>query len=130
MSAQKALQGSETETGELLEGRNRIVFPRQGVIHLPYRQINDFLPFWPSLYLSACAPSERNSDHIYSTRVGCVGGVVFFHLQVEVGGKDEEAAALVGVAGEQLVVVSVDRLVLLHQLLFEGRPPFERRSGH
>ena len=44
VSAQKALQGSETETREVA-GRNgrEIVFPRQGVIDLPYRQINDFL---------------------------------------------------------------------------------------
>ena len=53
-----------------------------------------------------------------------------FHLKVQVCREDKEAAALVGVAGEQLVVVRVDRLVLLHQLLFEGRPSFERRSGH
>ena len=42
MSAQKALQESETETRELLKEQKRIVFPRQGVIDLPYRQINDF----------------------------------------------------------------------------------------
>ena len=50
-SAQKTLQGSETETTELLEERKRIVFPwqRLGVIYLPYRQINDFLPFCPPL---------------------------------------------------------------------------------
>ena len=32
VSAQKALQGSEAETRELLEERKRIVFPLQGVI--------------------------------------------------------------------------------------------------
>ena len=32
VSAQKALQGSETESRELLEERKTIVFPRQGVI--------------------------------------------------------------------------------------------------
>ena len=47
VSAQKTLQGSETETRELLEEQKRIVLPRQGVIDLPYRQIKDFLPFWP-----------------------------------------------------------------------------------
>ena len=43
VSAQKALQGSETETRELLEEQMRIVFPHQGVIDLPHRQINEFL---------------------------------------------------------------------------------------
>ena len=47
VSAQKALQESEKDTRELLEERKRIVFLWQGVIDLPYRQINDFLPFWP-----------------------------------------------------------------------------------
>ena len=42
MSAQKAFQGSQTETKELLEEWKRIVFPRCGVIDLPSRQTNDF----------------------------------------------------------------------------------------
>ena len=43
VSAQKALQGSEIQTRELLEERERIGFPRQGVIDLPSKQINNFL---------------------------------------------------------------------------------------
>ena len=44
MSAPKALQGSETETRESLEGmEENSVSPRPGVIDLPYRHINDFL---------------------------------------------------------------------------------------
>ena len=44
MSAQKALQGSETETRELLGGmEEKIHFPRRGVIDLPSGQINIFL---------------------------------------------------------------------------------------
>ena len=40
MSAQKALQGSKTETRELLGGTTEnSVFPDEGVIDLPYRQI-------------------------------------------------------------------------------------------
>ena len=35
VSAQKALQGSETESRELLAEQRRIVFPRQGVIDMP-----------------------------------------------------------------------------------------------
>ena len=43
MSAQKALQGSETETRELLEGmEENSVSPTRGVIDLPSRQIYDF----------------------------------------------------------------------------------------
>ena len=41
--AQKALQGSETETMELLGGPTRRVLSRKGVIDLPSKQINDFL---------------------------------------------------------------------------------------
>ena len=43
MSAQKPLEGSKTKTRELLEERKRVLFPRQGVIDLPPRQIIDFL---------------------------------------------------------------------------------------
>ena len=43
MSAQKALQGSETETRSCWEEQKRKLFLRQGVIDLPSRQINDFL---------------------------------------------------------------------------------------
>ena len=42
VSAQKALQGSETETRELLGGTEEESFPDEGVIDLPSRQINDF----------------------------------------------------------------------------------------
>ena len=41
LSAQKAFQGSETETRELLGGTEE-VFPQWGVINLPSWQINDF----------------------------------------------------------------------------------------
>ena len=43
MSAQKALQGSESETRELLGGTEENSVTRQGVIDLPPRQINDFV---------------------------------------------------------------------------------------
>ena len=39
----KAIQGSATETRELLGGAEEKVFPRQGVIDLTSRQICDFL---------------------------------------------------------------------------------------
>ena len=45
MSAQKALQGSETETRELLRGTEENNVSRtRGFIDLPSRQINDFSP--------------------------------------------------------------------------------------
>ena len=40
------LQGSETETRELLGGTEESLSPT-GVIDLPSRQTNDFLPMWP-----------------------------------------------------------------------------------
>ena len=43
MSAHKALQGSETETRELLGGTEENSVSRLAVIDLPSRQINDFL---------------------------------------------------------------------------------------
>ena len=42
MSAQKALQGSETETRELLGGTEENSVSPRGVIDLPSRQINEF----------------------------------------------------------------------------------------
>ena len=45
----KAFQGSETETRNLLEERTKTVFQR-GVIYLPSRQINDFLPIWVLIF--------------------------------------------------------------------------------
>ena len=42
VSAQKAHQGSETETRELLGGTGENRVSRRGVIDLPARQINDF----------------------------------------------------------------------------------------
>ena len=43
MSAQKAIQGSETETTELLGGtKENKIFHVKGVVDLPSRQIYDF----------------------------------------------------------------------------------------
>ena len=43
MSAQKALQGSETETRELLGGtEEKSVTPTHEAVDLPFKQINDF----------------------------------------------------------------------------------------
>ena len=42
VSAQKALQGSETEMRELLGGTEESSVSRPGVIDLPSMQINDF----------------------------------------------------------------------------------------
>ena len=42
VSAQKALQGPEAETREMLGGMEENRVSRRRVIDLPYRQINDF----------------------------------------------------------------------------------------
>ena len=54
LSAQKTLQGSETEMRELLEERKTKGFPWQGVIGLPQRQINNFyLSGLPNIWVPA-----------------------------------------------------------------------------
>ena len=58
VSAQKALQMSET--GELMEERKRIVFPLQGVIDLPSRQINNIL-CTPNILLPSIATGWLSS---------------------------------------------------------------------
>ena len=50
VSSQKALKGPRQRQGSFWEERKRKDLLCRGVIDLPYRQINDFLPFWGPSY--------------------------------------------------------------------------------
>ena len=61
--AQKALQGSETETRELLGGTTENSVSRQGFIDLPSRQIMIFYPSgFPNILFH---PPENNSRNLF-----------------------------------------------------------------
>ena len=55
-SAQKALQGSETETRDLLGGTLDNSVSRQGFIGFPSRQINDFFTYLAPLIIDYLQP--------------------------------------------------------------------------
>ena len=67
VSAQKDLQGSETEMRELPGGVEEKRFPQQELIDLISRQITDFFIYLPRLIIDSLPPSYSNQKVLFTT---------------------------------------------------------------